>query len=106
FAAWAQDAFRRTDGRVVAVDGKRLRRARDAGEPMLTVVSAWATEAGAALGQVAAGEGEGEASAIPRLLALLDLSGCIVTIDAAGCQSDIARQILDGGGSYVFALKG
>jgi len=73
---------------------------------MLTVVSAWATEAGAALGQVAAGEGEGEASAIPRLLALLDLSGCIVTIDAAGCQSDIARQILDGGGSYVFALKG
>ena len=106
FAAWAQEAFRKTDGRVVAVDGKRLRRARDAGEPMLTVVSAWATEAGAALGQVTAGPGEGEVSAIPRLLALLDLSGCIVTTDAAGCQSDIARQVTDGGGDYVFALKG
>lgn len=106
FAAWAQDAFRRTDGQVVAVDGKRLRRARAAGEPMLTVASAWATEAGAALGQVTTDEGEGEVSAIPRLLALLDLAGCIVTIDAAGCQSDIAGQIADGGGDYVFAPKG
>ena len=106
FAAWAQDAFRRTEGQVVAVDGKRLRRARDAGEPMLTVVSAWATEAGAALGQVTTGAGEAEVSAIPRLLALLDLSGCIVTIDAAGCQSDIAAQVVDSGGDYVFALKG
>ena len=106
FAAWAQDAFRRTEGRVIAVDGKRLRRARDAGEPMLTVVSAWATEAGAALGQVATDEGEGEVSAIPRLLALLDLAGCIVTIDAAGCQSDIAEQVTASGGDYVFALKG
>lgn len=106
FAAWAQDAFQRTEGRVVAVDGKRLRRAREAGEPMLTVVSAWATEAGAALGQVTTGEGEGEVSAIPRLLALLDLAGCIVTLDAAGCQSDIAEQITAAGGNYVFALKG
>lgn len=106
FAAWAQDAFHRTEGRLVAVDGKRLRRAREAGEPMLTVVSAWATEAGAALGQVTTDEGEAEVSAIPRLLALLDLSGCIVTIDAAGCQSDIARQITEAGGDYVFALKG
>jgi predicted transposase YbfD/YdcC len=106
FAAWAQEAFRITDGQVVAVDGKRLRRARDAGEPMLTVVSAWATEAGAALGQVTTDDGEGEISAIPRLLALLDLSGCIVTTDAAGCQTDIAKQITDGGGDYVFGLKG
>ena len=106
FAAWAQEAFRKTDGRVVAVDGKRLRRARDAGEPMLAVVSAWATEAGAALGQVTTDDGEGEVSAIPRLLALLDLSGCIVTTDAAGCQTDIAKQITDGGGDYVFGLKG
>ena len=111
FAAWAQDAFHRnafhrSDGRVVAVDGKRLRRARDAGGPMLTVVSAWATEAGAALGQVTTDEGEGEVSATPRLLALLDLSGCIVTTDAAGCQSDIAERVTSGGGDYVFALEG
>lgn len=106
FAAWAQEAFRKTDGRVVAVDGKRLRRARDAGETAITVVSAWATESGAALGQVATHKGEGEVSAIPRLLALLDVSGCIVTTDAAGCQTDIAALVIGGGGDYVFGLKG
>ena len=106
FAAWAQEAFRKTDGRVVAVDGKRLRRARDAGETAITVVSAWASESGAALGQVTAHEGEGEISAIPRLLDLLDMSGCIVTTEAAGCQTDIAEQVVDGGGDYVFAVKG
>lgn len=106
FAAWTAEAFEKTDGRIVAVDGKRLRCAHDAGESMLTVVSAWATEGGVALGQVTTDKGEGEVSAIPRLLALLDLSGCIVTTDAAGCQADIARQIVDGGGDYVFTLKG
>ena len=114
FAAWAQEAFRKTDGQVVAIDGKRLRRARDAGETAITVVSAtaitvvsaWATEAGAALGQVATHDGEGEVSAIPRLLDLLDVSRCIVTTDAAGCQTDIAALVVGGGGDYVFALKG
>ena len=106
FAVWAQEAFRKTDGQIIAVDGKRLRRARDAGETAITVVSAWATESGAALGQVATNEGEGEISAIPRLLALLDVSGCIVTADAAGCQTDIATLVAGGGGDYVFALKG
>ena len=74
FAAWAREAFQKTDGQVIAVDGKRLRRARDAGQTAITVVSAWATESGAALGQVATNDGEGEISAIPRLLALLDVS--------------------------------
>lgn len=106
FAAWAAETFDRTEGQTVAVDGKRLRRAHEAGEPMMTVVSAWATESGLALGQVATTEGEGEVSAIPRLLALLDVSGCIVTMDAAGCQTDIAKQIVDGGGDYVLAVKG
>lgn len=106
FAAWAADTFEKTDGRVVALDGKRLRRAHDAGAPFLTVVSAWATESGAALGQVATTDGEGEISALPRLLALLDLSGCIVTTDAAGCQTEIAEQIVRGRGDYVLAVKG
>ena len=106
FAAWAQGAFEKTDGQVVAVDGKRLRRARDAGQSAITVVSAWATESGAALGQVATNDGEGEVSAIPRLLALLDVSGCIVTTDAAGCQTDIAALVVGGGGDYVLAVKG
>ncbi len=72
----------------------------------MTVVSAWATESGLALGQVSTTDGEGEISAIPRLLSLLDVSGCIVTMDAAGCQSDIAEQITEGGGDYVLTVKG
>ena len=109
FASWAAEAFERTDGQtapVVAVDGKRLRRAHDADVPMTTVVSAWASESRVAFGQVATHEGEGEISAIPRLLALFDVSGCIVTTDAAGCQTDIAALVVGGGGDYVFALKG
>jgi predicted transposase YbfD/YdcC len=106
FAAWAQEAFRKTDGQVVAIDGKRLRRARNAGQTAITVVSAWASQSGVALGQVATHEGEGEISAIPRLLELLDVAGCIVTTDAAGCQTDIAALVVGGGGDYVFGLKG
>ena len=106
FAAWAAEAFDKTAGAVVAVDGKRLRRAHDADAPMMTVVSAWASESGLALGQVATTAGEGEIAAIPRLLALLDVSGCIVTLDAAGCQTDIAKQITEAGGDYVLAVKG
>ena len=105
FAAWAHDAVDKTDGQVIAVDGKRLRRARNAGQTALTVVSAWATASGTALGQVATTDGEAEVSAIPRLLALLDVSGCIVTMDAAGCQTDLAQQITDQGGDYVLAVK-
>ena len=91
FATWAADVFERTDGQtapVVAVDGKHLRRAHDADAPMTTVVSAWASESRVAFGQVATTDGEGEVSAIPRLLALLDVSGCIVTMDAAGCHRE------------------
>ncbi len=109
FAAWAAETFEKTDGQtapVVAVDGKRLRRAHDKGDPMTTVVSAWASESRVAFGQVATTDGEGEITAIPRLLALLDVSGCIVTMDAAGCQTDIAKQIVDQGGDYVLAVKG
>ena len=106
FAAWADEAFERTGGQTLALDGKRLRRAREAGESMMSVVSAWATGSGVALGQVSTTEGEGEIAALPRLLRLLDLSGCIVTIDAAGCQTTIARLITEGGGDYVLAAKG
>lgn len=106
FAAWAAEAFEKTDGQIVAVDGKRLRRAHDAGDSVMSVVSAWATESGVALGQVATEHGEGETAAIPRLLALLDLSGCIVTLDAAGCQTGIAEQIRRQGGDYVLCVKG
>ena len=116
FAEWAAAAFERirqheaepleAEPPLVAIDGKRLRRARAAGTPMLSVVSAWATESALALGQVTTTKGEGEIAAIPRLLALLDLSGCIVTMDAAGCQTDLAEQIVAGGADYVLVVKG
>src|SRR5262249_16997675 len=69
------------------------------------VVSAWATKAGLTLGQVAVEEKSNEITAIPRLLEILDLKGALVTIDAMGCQKEIARQIVAGGGDYVLTVK-
>lgn len=93
---------------VVAVDGKAMRGTADAanGTGPLHLVSAWATANGLTLGQVAADAKSNEITAIPELLELLELEGCVVTIDAAGCQKAIAAQIIDKGADYVLALKG
>ena len=89
----------------IAIDGKTL--AGSAGSTLgpLHLVSAWATQAHLTLGQVAVDGKSNEITAIPRLLELLDLRGCVVTIDAAGCQKDIAAQIVAKGADYVLALK-
>jgi predicted transposase YbfD/YdcC len=91
-----------------AVDGKTMRRSHDSRRQLgpLHLVSAWATEQGLTLGQVATEEKSNEITAIPRLLSRLDLQGAIITIDAAGCQKNIAEQIIHNGGDYVLALKG
>ncbi len=91
-----------------AIDGKTLRRSHDRrnGLKPLHLVSAWASEQGITLGQIATEEKSNEITAIPELLDRLDLENAIVTIDAAGCQKNIAQQIIDGGGDYVLALKG
>jgi predicted transposase YbfD/YdcC len=93
--------------RLIAVDGKTMRRShnRAAGLGPLHIVSAWATEYGVALGQVATEEKSNEITAIPELLDQLDLSDAIVTIDAMGCQRDIAEKIVSGGSDYVLAVK-
>lgn len=93
---------------LVALDGKRLRRSFDraGGGAALHLVSAWATEQRLVLGQVKVAEGANEITALPELLSLLDVAGCIVTIDAIGCQRELARQIVVQGGDYVLALKG
>src|SRR5205085_4331791 len=92
----------------IAIDGKSARRsggpARGIQAPHL--VSAWATEASLFLGQVATEEKSNEITAIPKLLEMLDLHGALVTIDAMGCQKEIAKQIVDQGGDYVLAVKG
>jgi hypothetical protein len=92
---------------VVAVDGKTLRRSHDrrSGTEALHLVSAWATEHGLVVGQVATAAKSNEITAIPALLKLLALEGATVTIDAMGCQVAIAAQIVEQGADYVLALK-
>lgn len=107
FLAWVNAVFERTTGKVVAIDGKTLRRSYDrtSKKAALQMVSAWARTNHLVLGQVAVDEHSNEITAIPQLLDLLDVQGCIVTIDAIGCQQDIAAQIIDQGGDYVLAVK-
>jgi predicted transposase YbfD/YdcC len=92
----------------VAIDGKSLRRSHDRGRGLgpLHLVSAWATERGITLGQLATEEKSNEITAIPELLEQINVRGAIVTIDAAGCQKNIANDIVEGGGDYLLALKG
>lgn len=94
--------------RMIAIDGKTMRRTfdRNSGLSALHLVSAWATDAGLTLGQVAADADSNEITAIPKLLDLIDVKGSIVTIDAAGCQKEIAEKIVQKKGDYVLALKG
>lgn len=108
FLAWVAAVHKATDGRLVAIDGKTLRHSFDTatGKSALHLVSAWAVANHVSLGQVAVAEKSNEITAIPRLLDLLDLHGAIVTIDAMGCQKDIAEQIRAAGGDYVLAVKG
>ena len=96
------------DRPVLPVDGKTLRRSHDRrkGLGALHLVSAWASESGLSLGQVAGAEKSNEITAIPELLRLVDIKGAIITIDAMGTQKAIAEQIVEGGADYVLALKG
>ena len=91
---------------MIAIDGKSCRRSHDAAHGLgaLHIVSAWASEEGIALGQVATEEKSNEITAIPRLLKQIGLES-IVTIDAMGCQKEIAQDIVDGGGDFVIAVK-
>lgn len=108
FLGWVQAIVRRTAGEVVAVDGKVLRRSHDqrAGTAALDLVSAWADANRLVLGQRAVDAASNEITAIPALLAALALEGGIVTVDAIGCQTAIARTIREQGADYVLALKG
>ena len=108
FLNWTESLRTAVAGEIVAVDGKALRRALDrgAGQALPYMVSAWATDNGLALGQVKVDEKSNEITAIPVLLRALELAGCIVTIDAMGCQKKIAREIVDADADYALSLKG
>ncbi len=106
FVAWVTATAAAVDG-VVAIDGKTVRRAIGRGETrsFVHMVSAFADANSLVLGQVKIGEKSNEITAIPRLLDVLVLKGAIVTIDAAGCQENIANQIVERGGDFVLAVK-
>jgi predicted transposase YbfD/YdcC len=110
FQAWITDAMTsdgEATGRLVAIDGKTCRRSHDAAKHLgaLHIVSAWATEEGIALGQVATDAKSNEITAIPLLLEQIELAGALITIDAMGCQKEIVGPIVTGGGDCVIAVK-
>jgi predicted transposase YbfD/YdcC len=108
FMSWTQAVFRRTEGEIVAVDGKQLRGSRDKrhDQQAICMVSAWAAENRMVLGQRKTSEKSNEITAIPALLQLLDLTGCIVTIDAAGCQKENAAIVVNQNADYLLSVKG
>lgn len=108
FLSWITAMRAVTQGQVVAVDGKVLRRSHDRtlGKSAIQLVSAWATANHLVLGQVKVAEKSNEITAIPGLLRALDITGCIVTADALNCQEAIAAAIIDQGADYILAVKG
>lgn len=107
FLGWVQAINELTQGQVVAVDGKTLRRSHNhtLGTDAIHLVSAWATANRLVLGQTKVAAKSNEITAIPELLRLLELAGCIVTIDALGCQAEVAATIVDQDADYVLAVK-
>ena len=108
FAEWVKSMAKVTNGEIVAIDGKTLRRSYDSTNKKTAVhmVSAWANSANLVLAQVKTEEKSNEITAIPELLKILELNGCIVTIDAMGTQREIAKSIINAKADYVLALKG
>lgn len=108
FLSWVQTIHQVTAGQIIAVDGKTVRASLDRakGQNPLHVVSAWASANRVTLGEVMVDEKSNEITAIPKLLQLLELQGAIVTIDAMGCQKEIAAQVRERKADYVLAVKG
>ena len=107
FMTWVQTVHSELGFKQIAIDGKSLRRSHDHAslKKMLHSVSAWSVENHLVLGELAVDEKSNEITAIPQLLDQLELEGAIVTIDAMGCQKEIAEKITDGGGEYVLGAK-
>jgi predicted transposase YbfD/YdcC len=105
---WITALHELTNGQVIAIDGKTLCRSFDtaSGKAAIHMVSAWATANHISLGQTVVNQKSNEITAIPKLLEMLDLSGALVTIDAMGCQTEIAEQIINAGADYCLAVKG
>jgi len=107
FLRWVQSIAEATGAQVIPIDGKTVRGSYDRNQKQsaLHLVSAWASENRLLLGQVKVESKTNEITAIPALLELLDITGCIITLDAMGTQTEIARQIVDKQADYVLCLK-
>jgi predicted transposase YbfD/YdcC len=107
FMEWVQAINELTQGQVIAIDGKQLRGSQDngTGKNAIYMVSAWANENQLVLGQRKVDDKSNEITAIPKLLKLLEVKGCIVTVDAIGTQTKIAKTIIEQGGDYILAVK-
>jgi predicted transposase YbfD/YdcC len=108
FMSWVRGVASLSEGAIVSIDGKAVRRSYDAASecPAIELVSAWARENRLTLGQVKVSAGSNEITAVPELLRMLSLRGCVVTADALNCQKGIAAEIRRRGADYVLALKG
>jgi predicted transposase YbfD/YdcC len=107
FVQWIQAVDELTEGQIVAIDGKTLRRSHDRGngKGAIHMISAWASENGLVLGQRKVDDKSNEITAIPQLLDMLEIAGCIVTIDAIGCQTKIVEKIIAKQAEYVLPVK-
>jgi predicted transposase YbfD/YdcC len=107
FREWIAAVEERTEGQVIALDGKQLRRSHDKkhDKKAIYMVSAWASENSLVLGQRKVDERSNEITAVPKLLDLLEISGCIVTTDALNSQTEIAEKVLENDADYLFAIK-
>lgn len=105
FSAWTRAVSQKTEGEVISIDGKTIRGSRDEHDHVIHMVSAWANKNQMVMGQVRTEEKSNEITAIPALLELLEVEGCIITIDAMGCQKEIAGKIIEKEAGYVLSVK-
>ena len=106
FRNWVSSLYQISEGKIIAIDGKRVRGSHGEGKSAIHMVGAFAAESGLALAQVKTSDKSNEITAIPILLDALLLKGCIVTLDAMGCQKEIVKKIVEKHGNYVISLKG
>lgn len=108
FSRWAADIAELGEGEIIAIDGKCLRGSLDkaSGKAAIHMVSAWATQNQLVLGQQKVDDKSNEITAIPKLLMQLNIAGTVVTMDAMGCQTKVAEQIVNQGADYLLSLKG
>lgn len=105
FCAWVEAVCQKTKGEIVSIDGKTVRRSGGSDQKPIHMVSAWANQQQMVLGQLATEEKSNEIAAVPELLEMLDVTGCIITADAMSCQKEIAKEIAEKGADYVLSLK-